>query len=59
MPTGASEAVFNVDLPAADGTCDRQRADLSAVQQRMGNAPNHRFTIDASEQGRLMAAMES
>jgi hypothetical protein len=47
--------VFNVPLPAADGSCASGAPIYRLYNNGMGNAPNHRFTIDASERARLMA----
>ena len=49
--------VFNVDLPAADGSCVAGDAPIYRLYNNgTGNAPNHRFTIHASERARLIAA---
>jgi hypothetical protein len=49
--------VFNVALPAADGSCGTGSVPVYRLYNNgMGDAPNHRFTIDASERVRLMAA---
>ena len=48
---------FNVPLPAADGSCASGSAPIYRLHNNgMGNAPNHRFTIDVGERARLMAA---
>jgi hypothetical protein len=49
--------VFNVAQPAADGSCATGNAPIFRLYNNgMGNAPNHRFTIDATERARLVAA---
>jgi hypothetical protein len=46
-----------VALPAADGSCVTGNAPIYRLYNNgMGNAPNHRFTIDPGERARLIGA---
>lgn len=49
--------VFSAPLPAADGSCAAGSAPIYRLYNNsMGSVPNHRFTTDADERARLMAA---
>jgi hypothetical protein len=49
--------VFNTLMPAPDGTCPTGSIPIYRLyNQNMGGAPNHRFTIDPSEQAQMVAA---
>lgn len=49
--------VFSVPLPAADGSCDSGSTPIYRLYNNgMGSAPNHRFTSDAGERARMVAA---
>lgn len=49
--------VFSAPLPAANGACAAGSAPIYRLYNgSMGGVPNHRFTTDASERTRMMAA---